>query len=235
MKVYIAEIASGALRPGERLPREADIATQFGVSRGVARECVRGLEERGLVVVRHGHGAIVAAPDRWDVLAPEVLGALLDSERGAAILSQYLECRRILEIAAAGLAAERASEAQLAALADAYATMATEAERAERNPAAETRFHDADIAFHRAIFAATGNRALGSLTDPIQRALNQARQPLARPGARFERALPEHARILQAIAAHDADGARAAMRAHLETVERYLREYARALEPAPHA
>ena len=51
MRILIGDIASGALGPGEQLPRETDLAAQFGVSRGVARECIRGLEERGLVSV----------------------------------------------------------------------------------------------------------------------------------------------------------------------------------------
>src|SRR6185295_16270512 len=100
------------------------------------------------------------------------------------------ESRRILEIAAAGLAAERAQPAHLDALSTAFARMVEAAERAVRNPSAEDLYHDADIAFHRVIIDATGNRALGSLTEPIHRALNAARRPLARPDARLERSLP---------------------------------------------
>jgi DNA-binding FadR family transcriptional regulator len=225
MRVFIADIASRRFAPGEPLPREADLASQFGVSRGVAREALRGLEERGLVRVKHGRGATVNADDRWDVFDPDVLGALLRSDHGAAILREYLECRRILEIEAVGLAAERATEADLAALADALARMTTSAERARGNPAAEDLYHEADIAFHRALIAATGNRALGNMTEPIHRALTAARHPLARPDARMERALPEHRRILTAIADRDPAAARAAMRDHLVTVEGYLREF----------
>src|SRR3954466_14265314 len=105
MRVLIADIAGGALPPGAPLPRETDLAAQFGVSRGVARECIRGLEERGLVTVKHGRGATVAEDTRWRGLDPDVLRALLGSPRGADVLAEYLECRRILEIEAAGLAA----------------------------------------------------------------------------------------------------------------------------------
>ena len=80
MRVLIADIVRGGLAPGAQLPRETDLAAQFGVSRGVARECVRGLEERGLVSVRHGRGATVNADERWDVFNPDVLAALLDSD-----------------------------------------------------------------------------------------------------------------------------------------------------------
>jgi GntR family transcriptional repressor for pyruvate dehydrogenase complex len=229
MRVVIADIVSGAIAPGEMLPREADLAVQFSVSRGVARECIRGLEERGLISVKHGRGATVSLDDNWDLFSPEVLTALLDSPRGAEVLREYLECRRILEIEAAGLAAKRASSAALAALADALAQMTTIAERARSNPAAEDFYHEADIAFHRAVILATGNKALGRMTGPIHRALAEARRPLARPQYRLERSLPEHQRILASIAGRDVDGAREAMRAHLLTVEEYLNEYAQSI------
>jgi DNA-binding FadR family transcriptional regulator len=226
MRVLIVDIVSGTLPPGSALPREADVATQFGVSRGVARECIRGLEERGLVDVKHGRGATVNPDDRWNVFDPEVLSALLDCDQGADILGEYLQCRRILEVEAAGLAAERATDAHLATLSDAFARMTASAERARQNPAAEDLYHEADIAFHRALIAATGNRALGNMTEPVHRALAAARRPLARPDVRLERSLPEHRRILSAIASREPEEARAAMRAHLDTVEGYLREYA---------
>jgi GntR family transcriptional regulator, transcriptional repressor for pyruvate dehydrogenase complex len=79
------------------------------------------------------------------------------------------------------------------------------------------------------VISATGNRALGRMTQPIHRALAMARRPLARPGLGIARSIPEHRRILTAIAAGDAAEARAAMHDHLATVEGYLREYAEAL------
>lgn len=233
MQVLIADVARGRLLPGSRLPRETDLAEQFAVSRGVARECIRGLEERGLVAVKHGRGATVNESARWRVLDPDVLQAVLGSPSGAEVLQEYLECRRILEIEAAGLAAERASEPQLAVLADAFARMTAAAERAEDNPPAEDLYHSADIAFHRALIDAAGNRALGNLTEPIHRALSAARRPLARPDHRFDRSLPEHERILRAVARGDAAGARRAMAEHLDTIEAYLREYAGAEDAPP--
>ena len=60
MRLLIADIVSGARPAGEMLPREVDLAAEFGVSRGVARECIRAMEERGLISVRHGAGATVS-------------------------------------------------------------------------------------------------------------------------------------------------------------------------------
>src|SRR3954447_1256077 len=107
MRVLIADIVGSQVMPGEALPRETDLADRFGVSRGVARECLRGLEERGLVAVRHGKAAVVRPEREWNVFSPQVLTGVLASDRGLDVLGEYLECRRMLEIEAAGLAAER--------------------------------------------------------------------------------------------------------------------------------
>jgi GntR family transcriptional repressor for pyruvate dehydrogenase complex len=225
MRVLIGEIASGRYAEGELLPRELDLAERFDVSRNVARECVRGLEERGLVSVRHGSGARVRPERDWDRFDSDVLAALLGGPRAPGVIAEYLECRRILEVEAAGLAAERADEAATAGLGEAFERMRLTAEGARDNPAGERLYREADIAFHRAVVNAAGNPVLGRMTQPIHRALSETFAALARPRMRFERGLPEHERILAAVQAGDAEAAREAMRAHLLTVERYLREY----------
>jgi GntR family transcriptional repressor for pyruvate dehydrogenase complex len=231
LQALVADIAGGALPVGSRLPTEVELAHSFGVSRGVARECLRSLEERGLVTVKHGSGATVLPATEWDMFNPDVIAAVLKGDRGAQLLRDYLECRRLLEIEAAGLAAQRASRAHLVALSEALERMTAAAVQTAGGPSAEDRFHDADVAFHRAVIQATGNRALGRMTEPVHRALAAARRPLARPDLRLERSLPEHRRILAAIADGDPEAARAAMRDHLLTVERYLSEYAAGAAP----
>lgn len=224
MAILIADIVSGATPTGDRLPREVDLAEAFDVSRGVARETIRAMEERGLVRVTHGKGATVNAAEAWNVFDTEVLSATLKTERGSELLADYLECRRILEIEAAGLAAERATERDRERLATALARM----EDAASHPAAdgtEEAFHHADIAFHEALIAATGNRALGSMVGHIQSGLLLARYPLARPQHRKDRGLPEHRRLCAAVAAGDRDEARRAMSDHLDTIARYLEEH----------
>jgi GntR family transcriptional repressor for pyruvate dehydrogenase complex len=224
MRTLLADIASGELAPGGAALRETDIAGRFGVSRGVARECVRGLEERGLVSVKPGLGATVTAPDRWAVFDPDVLSALLGARRGADVLDAYVECRRILEVAAVGLAAERAGQRDLAVLSHAVERMTTSARRASGNPAAVDSFHEADVAFHKALIAATHNAALAAMLAPLWHALGATRRALGRPAVRLDQSIAEHRRILAAVASRGADEARAAMHDHLSSVERDLRE-----------
>jgi DNA-binding FadR family transcriptional regulator len=228
MRTLLADIASGEIAPGGAALRETDIAGRFGVSRGVARECVRGLEERGLVSVKPGRGATVTSPDRWAVFDPDVLSALLAARRGTDLLEAYVECRRILEVAAVGLAASRAREQDLAVLSDALERMANGARRAAVNPAAEDLFHDADIAFHEALMAATHNAALGAMLAPVWQALVAARRTLGASRGDLERSIAEHRRILTAVANRHVDEARAAMDDHLANVERELRNRTKA-------
>jgi DNA-binding FadR family transcriptional regulator len=224
MPALVEDIVAGRRAAGELLPREVDLAAAFAVSRGVARECLRALEERGLVSVRHGRGAIVRPSEDWDVLDPEILGAILRGDGGNDLLAEYIECRRVIEVAAAGLAAERATPERLELAAAALARMEESAGGAGR--AVEQRFHAADVAFHQAVIGAAGNRPLTDLAGRIHAGLLVARFPLARPQYRQERALPEHRRIYDAVAAGDAAEARRAMNDHLDTVAGYLTERA---------
>jgi DNA-binding FadR family transcriptional regulator len=223
MRILITDIVTGTRASGEMLPREVDLAEEFGVSRGVARETIRAMEERGLIAVKHGKGATVNESDRWNVFDPDVLVVMLEIGQGADILAEYIECRRILEVEAAALAATRATPEMLDQAAEALARMEESAKR-PTSQAAEDLFHEADLAFHQALIAASGNRALGGLVERIHSALLLARYPLARPQNRLVRALPEHRRILEAVKAGDAEKAREAMNAHLDTVAGYLGE-----------
>jgi DNA-binding FadR family transcriptional regulator len=152
MTILTSEIVAGARPEGEMLPREVDLAEEFDVSRGVARETIRAMEERGLISVTHGKGATINSPQYWDVFDPDVLAATLDTERGSEVLGEYLECRRILEVEAAGLAAERATKQDIKRVGEALQRMEETAAR-PLSPAAEERFHEADVAFHQALIA----------------------------------------------------------------------------------
>ena len=223
MTALVTEIVNGDLPVGTMLPREVDLAERFGVSRGVTRETIRALEERGMISVRHGKGATITDSAKWDVLDPDVLGVLLTGDRGDELLGEYLECRRVLEVEAAGLAAERASDEDVANIKAALDRM-EQAMKQPPTPVSERAYHEADIAFHQALIGTTRSRVLGRLVERIHSALLLARYSLARPEYRAKRSMPEHRRIYEAVQARDPDAARAAMGAHLETTRRYLDE-----------
>jgi DNA-binding FadR family transcriptional regulator len=226
LEELIGEIVGGVRIPGEALPREADLAEQFGVSRGITREVMRALEERRLVTVKHGIGSTIAPRDAWDSLDPLVLGALLASGAGAAVLMEFLETRRIIEVEAAGIAAERATDDDIARLDEAYAALEDAAVRASANPAAEHRYLEADVNYHQVVMGITHNAILCALIGRIHAALLEARAPTARPDIRTRRTLPEHAKIRDAIRNRDPRAARRAMRAHLKTVGEHLEIWA---------
>jgi GntR family transcriptional repressor for pyruvate dehydrogenase complex len=225
MRTLATEIVAGDLAEGEWLPKEVELAKKFDISRGVAREGIRALEERGLLKVRHGRGAAVAPREGWDLFDPDVITVLLEGPAATQVLGDYLECRRILEVDAAGLAAERATPEAIKAL-SAWLEAMDDATRS-RTHDAEAAFHRADVGFHEELLAATGNRALATLARRIHAALLAARYPLARPAYRKQRAMPEHRAIFEAVGRQDPDAARAAMSEHLATVGRYLEEHAR--------
>jgi DNA-binding FadR family transcriptional regulator len=101
------EIVSGELPPGHRLEREEDLATRFELSRGVVREVLRGLEERGLIEVRHGVGAFVTPRHRWRTLDPEVLRAVVRAPHSGPRVAELIQLQRLLEGHAVSLAARR--------------------------------------------------------------------------------------------------------------------------------
>jgi DNA-binding FadR family transcriptional regulator len=231
MRGLTAKIVTGAFAPGDWLPRESDLAERFDVSRGVARECIRAMEERGLISVKHGKGATVNPDERWNLYDVDVLGAMLDGNRRWEVLRNYLEFRRLIEVEAAGLAAERAREQDIASMAHALSRM----EETVGRPASATSedlFHQADLAFHEALLIATRNPLFIRMAETAHSAALVARYPLARPAYREKRALPEHRRIFKAVKSGDPSAARAAMGAHFKTIHGYLSEDAAKLAVA---
>lgn len=224
MQQLIGEIVNDLFPAGTFLPGEVELVERFGVSRGVVRECLRGLEERRMVAVRHGKGAQVLSPDDWDVFDSSVFAAVVESPRGTGLLSEYLECRKLLEVQGAALAAQRATPSRLRDLEVSYQRLSTIAQQQRGDRQSDNDYHDADIGFHSALAAASGNRALARLVYEIHRSL-LPRQILARPDRRRDEILSEHERILVAVRNGDERAAAAAMAAHLGAVERYLGTY----------
>ncbi|MGH8692243.1 MAG: FadR/GntR family transcriptional regulator [Burkholderiales bacterium] len=211
-----AQIRSGRFAPGARLPTEQALTRAARVSRTVVREAVAALRAEGLVVTRQGVGAFVSAePQRAPFrIEPERMQSLDD-------ILAVMELRLGVEIESAGLAAERASRAQVRTIFNAWNAM-------EEASAAGRSAVDEDLAFHRAIAEATGNAEFPRFLQFIGRHLIPRRTVSGLPermgGQRAYLALiqEEHRRIYQAIDSGDARGAREAMRRHLtRSLERY--------------
>ena len=224
-------IRDGRLRPGDRLPTESTVMQEFGVSRTVVREAISRLQASGLVRTRHGVGSFVEdlGPAAGDAAGFRIGPAQVATLRDVVAL---LELRIGVETEAAGLAAQRRSAQHLADLRQALDAMHAAIEAGESAVAA-------DFQFHLEISRATQNphfsqlmAALGMSVIPRARleaadtladapANTPANTPAAPPAVAAERLAylrrvqVEHESIFDAIAAQDADGARAAMRTHL--------------------
>lgn len=217
MRELIEEIVTGQLAPGDMLPREVDLAERFDVSRGVAREGIRALEERGLVAVKHGKGATVTEPALWSALDEDVLDIMIASGASER-LAEVLECQRMFEVQAAALAATRASDADLSELEEAIDQMSATADRVESNRTSATRYQEARLAFHRSVVRASGNATLARLSEPLHRVLAAVGRRAAPPADRVAAEIEEYRTINAMIAARDAAQASEAMDRHLAAV-----------------
>ncbi|QGZ63158.1 FadR/GntR family transcriptional regulator [Paraburkholderia acidisoli] len=217
---YISEqIASRALKAGDKLPTESSLMTQLGVSRTVVREAISRLQAMSVIETRHGIGSFVLEPRREPLDLEMVPAATLND------VLCVLELRISLETEAAGLAAQRASERDLAALRTALDTL----DVATRTGGDSS---GADLEFHICVARATGNRyfvdiltQMGAALIPRHR-VNSASIAHRDPKAYAELVNREHESIFDAIARHDPDGARAAMRMHLSSSRERLRRAA---------
>jgi GntR family transcriptional repressor for pyruvate dehydrogenase complex len=219
-EMMLEPILSRKLQVGDRLPSERELGEQFNVSRTVVREAVRALVAKGVIEVRSGSGLRVTAVDAAAVsesMSLYLRGAPLDFEK-------VHEVRTLFEVHIAGVAAERATAEDVARLRGVHERMQREAgdvESAARD----------DLEFHRMIARATQNDLYLLLMDSIGSALIDIRRENLGSGA-TPTTIGQHEAVLERIAAHDRDGARTAMAAHLEGVARWWREHAVKAAPA---
>jgi GntR family transcriptional repressor for pyruvate dehydrogenase complex len=213
-------VASGAWGPGTRLPREVDLAKQLGLSRNSLREAVRALSQARVLEVRQGDGTYVSSLDPGELLEPTLSATHL--LQGRTVLELF-EVRRMLEPEAAALAAQRGDGEVKAALRAELDRMVAAGDRPDD-------LVEADAAFHDVIARAPGNGVLRALLRSLSTSTVRARlwHGIADRGA-LDQARGEHRRIYEAIAAGDADLARASALLHIATNENWLREH---LDPA---
>ena len=199
------------LKPGDRLPPERELAKQLGVSRPALRAGLRSLVSVGRLRSRQGAGTFIA--EGPPVLDSEPL-RLLASLHGFTFDNMF-EVRSILEVSAAGLAAERGNSEHMATIAEEVAEM-----YAALDDPQEYLVHD--IRFHRAIAAASNNPTLATLVEMVSAVMYERRRESIERAHDFSESIEMHRQIYAAIRARKADNARAAMREHILRAQRAL-------------
>jgi DNA-binding FadR family transcriptional regulator len=201
------DIIAGRLAEGARLPGDAELTAQFGVSRPVLRESVKTLVAKGLLTTKARVGTVVRERGSWNMFDADVLAWHLDVGIDHRFLSDLAEIRLAIEPRAAALAAKRRSEADIAELRRALDIM-------RRAPSDTDAFTDGDLALHIAVANASGNPFMRSVDAVIAAAL-RASFLLSAPVDPDDRdtVLSWHQRIVDAIANGDPKAANEAMTA----------------------
>lgn len=205
-------IESRHFEPGEQLPTERELAQMLGVSRVPIREAMRTLSAQGLVEIRRGRGMFVS-PRALEATIEQLAGALL-KQRDA--FEELFAVRRLLEPAAAGWAASRADEADVARLERLVAGM--EGAGGASPPDLDT-IGERDVQLHVEIASCADNRVLVRIMQAIQDLHRQQLETSQRYEGRVPETLKDHRRIVDAIAARDVQAAQRAMLAHLRASE----------------
>jgi DNA-binding FadR family transcriptional regulator len=206
-------IVSGELRPGDRLPKEADLADRLGLSRNSLREAVKALSVIRVLDVRQGDGTYVTSLEPQLLL--DALTFVVDFHRDDTVL-EFLEVRRILEPAATAMAARLMSDGDVAKLRAVLDELGDE-------PTIEALVAN-DLEFHRQIAAGSGNNVLCSLIESLSGPTTRARiwRGLTQEGA-VAKTREQHVAILEAISSRQPEVARAWATVHVAGVEDWLR------------
>ena len=199
-------IHRGELRLGDRLPPERDLARLLGVSRPTLRAGIRTLAAVGVLQSRQGAGTFVVEADASPALDANPL-RMMASLHGFSN-EEMFEARIALEMAVAGLAAERATGEQLAAMSEEVAEMF-----AALNEPEEYLVHD--MRFHQTIAAASGNRILTALMNMVATILFETRSKTVHRALDLKESADMHRQIYRCIRDRKPESARDAMREHL--------------------
>jgi GntR family transcriptional repressor for pyruvate dehydrogenase complex len=200
-------IVRGELTAGQRLPAERDLAAQLGLSRPSLREAIRALIALNILESRHGEGTFVSSlePD----LLTEPIDFVLQVNDGG--MTALFEARRVLEAGIAALAAERATDLELAELEDFVKHGRTKLED-------EEAFIEHDVEFHDRIRRAARSPVLASMLGSVSTLSLESRRRTAQAPAVRARAQADHGKMVKMLKARDAEAARQAMIAHLDHV-----------------
>lgn len=215
----VNRIASGHYAPEQMLPAEAELAAELGVSRLTLREAFKSLRSLGVLNVRRGLGTFVTPLSEWTGIAPVV--SMLESrgeELNASV--QILELRRMIEVGAARLAADRISAEELAGL-DEFLTGMRRSHRVHRID----EFVTADLSFHAIILRASGNLLAPIVLNQLSSLLSSTRRETSSVSEIRSHAIDMHARIFEALREGDPAVAAAAMDEHMVQTLNDLHHY----------
>jgi len=198
------EIEAGRLGPGDRLPPERELVQQMGLSRPSVRAGLRTLHAMGIITSRRGAGTfIVDGPPHLGKAPLEFLAAL----HGFTLDHMY-EARRMLEVGSAGLAAERATGEELAAMADEITGMFASLDDAPV-------FLRHDLGFHRAVAAGSGNPIVAAIIGTLGEIIWETGR-IKLEGLSLRESAETHRRIYEAIRGRSPERARREMSGHLD-------------------
>lgn len=215
-----SEILSGARPPGSRLPSAAELYALYGVSRVVLREVTKTLAAKGLIATKSRVGTHVLPGEYWNWFDPDVLAWRIRLGFDSTFIDQLADMRRAVEPAGAALAAEHRTAAHISAMRDALAAMA-------RAGSDRRAFADADLAFHIAVAAASGNPLFRAFAGVVETAL-AGYFSISTPvqDAAVAANIARHAAIADAIeAGHGQAAARAMLSVIDEGLDRVRREH----------
>jgi len=205
-------IIADALHTGDKLPPERDLAERLGVSRPVIREALQVLSVRGLAQIKPGCGTYVQGPSAQGTAAHLELYFKLKHCPNS--LRDFFEIRRLLEVEAAGLAADRVTSDDIEELQGSITEMADHLDSL-------TDYIKADLSFHMALARAAHNDFILLLLGPISNLWSQAISISASAPGALPAGLAHHEDILQRIACGDAPGAREAMTRHMSDAQEF--------------
>lgn len=192
-----ARIVRGDYRPGDVLPRADRWADELGVSRTVVREVTRVLAEKGLVESRPHIGTRVRPRGAWNLVDPEVIVWQREAGPDLQFFRDLTDVRVAIEATAAALAAQRATDDEVAAMRGLY-------DRMEATISDPVAYAATDLELHAAIIGATHNVLLSQLTHTISEALVASRDVTVRSPDASRRSMGFHLAVVEAIGARDA-------------------------------
>lgn len=205
-------VLRGELPPGAILPTEEAFSAELGVSRTALREAIKLLTSKGLLESRPRRGTRVRAREHWSYLDPDVLAWRFDAEPAERSVRDLFELRRLVEPAAAEMAAQRADKIAIGRLEQAYRDMDAAGNDGER-------WEEPDLRFHQTIINTTGNELIGALGALIETTLTMTFRLSNDNPAGQRHSLPLHLAVLDGIRQRKPGRAKQAMLVLLKGAE----------------